>query len=576
MAGPQEPERPERSALPEPERPRRSRRLPILLSVLVILVAVAYLAPAALMSDSVLRGTRVGGVDIGGLKVTEAADRLREQLAAKIGEPIPVLADRRELTVDPVRAGMALDVVSTIQAAQSGFPSPPQVWRALTGGVDLEPRVTIGEAELARAVGRLAAEVDKEPREGRVAFRNGEVVAYQPREGRVLDQRAAVEAIRGAFLAPRVPLSLPMVAARPKTAPEAVEKATVLARKAVQEPITLTMNGRQVVMPVATIAAHLAFVADGAGDLRPRFDARKALAGLESSLIDSARAPRDAGYEVVNGALRLVPAREGEGVDDRALAAAVVELVLSGGSRTIPVEPGIVAPRVGDAEIKRLGIKEKVSEFTTAHPCCAARVTNIHTMADAVDGHLVRPGETFSLNGVVGERTAAKGYLPAGQIVGNRTEDGVGGGVSQFATTLFNAAYRGGFEDVEHMAHSYYISRYPAGIEATVFWPSVDLKWRNDSAYGVLIKTAYTGTSLTVSLWSTRRYDKVELISGERRNVTPFTRETSDAPGCQPMGGGQGFTVDVTRTITHKGAQVARETKSTVYRPQLNLVCTRR
>ncbi|MEU7002032.1 VanW family protein [Nonomuraea sp. NPDC046570] len=565
---------PERPPSFDPDPPRRGRLLPVIATVVVLLALLAYAVPAVMMSGSVLRGTNVGGVDIGGLTVTEAADKLRDELSAKIDKPIAVEADGRRQSVNPAESGMELDVVSTIEQAPSGFPSPVEVWRALVGSTDLEPKVTVDAAELSRAVEKLADTLDKTPREGRVYFKDGKPAYVTPREGRVLDQEAAVKAIRDAHLAPRTTLTLPMVTAEPKTTLDSVKEALAVARRALAGPIVLTNAGREVLLPVATIAAHLTFVSDGAGGLEPRFDAKEALAGVESDLIDASQAPRDAGYDVVNGRLRLVSARKGRGVDDRKLAAAVAETVASGGSRTIAVELAVVAPKVSDDEVKKLGIREKVGEFTTEHPCCVPRVTNIHRMADAVDGYLVRPGETFSINDVVGERTAAKGYVPAGQIVGDRTEDGVGGGVSQFATTMYNAAFFGGFEDVQHMAHSFYISRYPAGREATVFWPSVDLKWRNDSDYGVLVKTAYTDRTITVSLWSTKRYDKVESISSAKRAFTPFTRETSSDPKCQRMIGGQGFTVDVTRVITQGGKEIKREKKTTIYRPQKDLTCT--
>lgn len=147
------------------------------------------------------------------------------------------------------------------------------------------------------------------------------------------------------------------------------------------------------------------------------------------------------------------------------------------------------------------GFLHLVSQYTTYHSCCAPRVTNIHLFADKVDGAVVRPGERFSLNGHVGQRTTEKGFVGAGTLLNGEVVNTVGGGVSQFATTFYNAVFWGGYQDVWHNPHSRYFSRYPEGIEATINWPDLDLIFRNDSSRNVLIRTEYTDTSLTVKLF---------------------------------------------------------------------------
>ena len=124
-----------------------------------------------------------------------------------------------------------------------------------------------------------------------------------------------------------------------------------------------------------------------------------------------------------------------------------------------------------------LGIKEQVSSFTTNHRSGEARVTNIHRGADIINNMIVEPGATFSLNEALGPRTEERGFVRAPVFYGEFTED-VGGGVSQLATTVFNAVFWGGYEDVYHKPHTIYISRYPMGREATVNYPTVDLQFR--------------------------------------------------------------------------------------------------
>jgi len=158
----------------------------------------------------------------------------------------------------------------------------------------------------------------------------------------------------------------------------------------------------------------------------------------------------------------------------------------------------------GVKEAAGLGVKEVVGEFTTRHAAGQPRVKNIHLIADLTRGVLIAPGETFSVNKFVGKRTAEKGFVEAPVIEQGEFSTDIGGGVSQYATTLFNAAFFAGLDIPEHKAHSIYISRYPFGREATLAYPSVDLKIHNNSPYGVVIWPTYTASSITVQLWSTK------------------------------------------------------------------------
>lgn len=156
-------------------------------------------------------------------------------------------------------------------------------------------------------------------------------------------------------------------------------------------------------------------------------------------------------------------------------------------------------------------ITEPVAEFTTNHPCCESRVTNIQTMADFMRGKYLIPGETLSMNDYVGPRTREKGYVAAGAIRSGYMTDEVGGGVSQFITTIFNAAFYGGLDLDEYQSHSIYFSRYPFGREATLSIPGPDLVLTNNTDYPVLIWPTYTDTSITVTLYSTDNVEVAEL-----------------------------------------------------------------
>jgi vancomycin resistance protein YoaR len=222
-----------------------------------------------------------------------------------------------------------------------------------------------------------------------------------------------------------------------------------------------------------------------------------------------------------------------------------------------------------------LGIVEKVSSFTTNFTMSPS-ATNIRVIAEKVNGAVVRPGETFSLNGFTGPRGTAQGYIPANVIEGGHLAKAVGGGISQFATTMFNAVFFAGLEDVHHKTHSFYISRYPAGREATVFDGVIDLAWKNDTDTGIYVQTQWvSGGSITVTFWGTKHYD-IESVSGDRRNVTePSVQDKPAGDDCIPQSGAAGFDITVTRVFKHpkSGAEIRREKFNTHYIPEAVIHC---
>lgn len=201
---------------------------------------------------------------------------------------------------------------------------------------------------------------------------------------------------------------------------------------------------------------------------------------------------------------------------------------------------------------------ERVARFTTFHDCCQNRTINIQTMARAVDGYVVMPGETFSIDEVVGPRTSSKGYLPAPYLIDGRGECcAIGGGVSQFGTTIHNAVFWGGYQIDKHQPHSGWIDRYPLGIEATLVYELIDFRFTNDTTTPVRIETSYTATSITVELWG---YQGGWQMSGyhprgrERSVIDVLDRGGSDAKrvSAQVTGDAPGW-VRIVRTLTQDG-----------------------
>jgi vancomycin resistance protein YoaR len=289
---------------------------------------------------------------------------------------------------------------------------------------------------------------------------------------------------------------------------------------------------------VADLRGWLAVEKTKDGTVALAFDPTKVAATLRGLFADVAGAPEDAHFTVEGGKPVVVPEQVGTVCCTDGATATLLQALRSG-TRTVHLDLRQSAPTFTAADAAKLGIVEEVGQPTqfgptTPHKCCESRVQNIHRIADLIRGHVIRPGETFSINDFIGPRTRAKGFTDGGAILDGEIGTSVGGGISQFATTLFNASLYAGLDFGEYQSHSLYISRYPKGHDATLSFPHPDLKVRNTTPYGVLIWPTYTGTSLTVHLYSTHFVDvqlgnPTSAPSGKcTRWTTPRTRTYLD------------------------------------------------
>jgi vancomycin resistance protein YoaR len=326
------------------------------------------------------------------------------------------------------------------------------------------------------------------------------------------------------------------------TVPDAEVKALAEQLTASTAPgLTVNTTAGQTTIPAATVRSWIGSRAVD-GEVQVTVDTDAALAAIRAALEISAE-PTDARITLENGAPRVIPSVPGQTCCAADSADRVLFTVVSG-APTVELDLELEEAEFTTADAEALGVREpvgttvdwkgqpQVKSFTTYHasktiPSQFNRVSNIQRMADLVRGTLVKPGETFSINAVVGRRTAEKGFLPAGAIANGVHVDEIGGGVSQFATTMFNAAFFAGLPFGEYQAHSEHFDRYPYGREATMGFPHPDLQWVNDTPYGILVWTSYTDTSVTVTLWSTQHAwgEQTGQSTGRSGNCTTVSTE---------------------------------------------------
>jgi len=553
---------------------RTLRRTGIVVAGLLGLLALAYFIDLAMSSGDVPRGVTVAGVPVGGITRVAAEQRLREQLEPRLSHPITLEAGDVNATLDPARAGLRLDWPATVDQAGKQPLNPwtrlSSLWRAR----EMSVVTATDRAALTAALQGLLSTIDREPIEGTIHFVGTRPVAVQPRSGQHLDVAATTDLIlergvRGGTV--RVPVTVQPV----RTTADGIRAALHdVAEPAVSAPVKVIGDGHDAMLMPDVIAAALRFAPDSRGGLTTTIDNPTVIAALNPQL-DSTQRPGKNAEILIQGATPVVlPSADGRGIDWAASLLPLLDVLHnSGPQRTLAASYVTLPPTLSTAQATALGITAQIATFSTGGFATDSGV-NIRRVAEQVNGAILRPGETFSLNGYTGPRNAATGYVDAGIIDHGRPSRGIGGGISQFATTLYNATYFAGLTDIEHKEHSYYISRYPAAREATVFEGAIDVKFRDDAPTGILIQTLWTPSSITVTLWGTKHVD-VESITGPRTDFIDQKPETVTGQPCTPTQGERGFTVTDTRVTrdanTH--AEITRHTRKVVYDPEPQVIC---
>ncbi|MEV4721759.1 VanW family protein [Micromonospora noduli] len=558
--------------------PRRPRRMRVLLAAGItggVLAAVAGAGAWAYAGD-VPRGTSVLGTELGGRSRADADRELRAELdrrAATLATPLKVTVDGRTADINPADVGLTVDVPATIAAAAEADAHPVS---RLVGSRTVEPVVTVDVGRLDDALRKVLGNQAQGMTMPAITYQGTTPKVVQPKPGLALNPERSAEVVRTGWLA-GAPVTVPLVETHPATTPEELDRmVNELAKPAVAAPVTLRTNKGQVTIPPAAIAKSLRFGADKTGKLTPSVDVKRLRAALGDKLAAIEVPPKDATMTISGGRPTAKEGRSGQQLDTAALSRDLLAVLPKADGREVTGELKPTPPQLTGEKLAGLGIKERVSTFTTRFTggMASSRSQNIATIARKVDGTVVLPGKTFSLNGHTGERGYAQGYRDAPVILDGKLVPGVGGGTSQFTTTLFNATYYAGLEDVEHKPHSYWFDRYPAVIESTIFWPNLDFKFRNNTEYGVLIDTSYTSSTITVSIWSTKIYDSVKTEYGPRRNITaPKQIHLAPGPSCIETNGINGFTQDAFRVIKKGGVVVKREKFTWRYDAEPRYVC---
>ncbi|MFI9008519.1 VanW family protein [Actinosynnema sp. NPDC053489] len=558
-------------------RRKRLRKGGLVAAAVLGVLVVLYGLDLVLSGGNVPRGVTVAGVDVGGLSHPEAEQKLRDEIGPRLAAPVKARAGDVETAVDPKSAGLELDWEATLDRAGSQPLSPVTRVTSFFTSREVGFATRSDDAKLAAAVEGLRAETDHEPAEGTIRFEGATPVAVEPKQGQKLDLPGATDKLLADWAGGGT-VELPVATTPVKTTKEGVEKALAeVAKPATAAPLIIKGEGKDATLTPEQLATVLVFEPADDGGLTAKVDNGKVVEHAGPQLKDTEKEGKDAQIVFEGGRPVVKESVDGLGVDwDKSLAPAL-DVLKRDNERVIKAEYKHTPAKVTTEQANKMGIKEVIGEFQTGG-FVAASGTNIRVVAEKVNGAIVKPGETFSLNGYTGPRGTAQGYVEAGIIENGVPGKAVGGGISQFATTLYNAAYHAGMKDAGHKEHSYWISRYPKGREATVFMDSagnslIDIKFTNPDETGVAIQTIWTPSTIKIVLWGTKNYDVTGSTSAEFDHTQPQERKVNK-PDCQPSAGAPGFSVTDTRTITDRRTGQSRQESRTVrYDPQFKIVC---
>ncbi|HWH31918.1 MAG TPA: VanW family protein [Egibacteraceae bacterium] len=539
-----------------------------------------------------LPGVHLDGQDVSGMNgarlhdlVSDLARERTAQSVTVVRAPVPSAGATEEATVAATGAelGYSLDVDGTVKAVLrrgrqlNPFAAFADQVRAFFGTTTVEAVQEVDQERLSDWLEQAQRRLRVDPIEGSLAFEGASVARVEPKPGADVRRDALREDVLDALFHGRSEVRARTAPLEPLTTSADVDEVEEAARRALAASVELRRGDVTLTLTPEDLGAVLTVervTHDDEVSLELRVSPEALEAQIPADVMTSIeQEPVDATFAVSGGSVSVVESRDGFRFDAEAAAEQVRELALGAGERSAELDGEVTEPELTTQEARSLGITEQVSTFTTNFPCCQSRVRNIQRAAELVDGVVLEPGDTFSLNGHLGERTVAKGFTTGGAIYDGEFVEQVGGGVSQFTTTMFNAAFFGGYAIPQYKAHSYYISRYPVGREATLNWPNVDLKVHNNSPHGILVKAATSGTSVTVTFYGTK-WVEVSEVTGGRTNVKPPPTKYKENPALAPgeervvSQGREGFDITVTRILKFPDGREERERFFTRYLPE--------
>jgi vancomycin resistance protein YoaR len=509
---------------------------------------------------------------------------------------MPVMPSVARLFLDP---GASATAAFNVGRQGGLFQRLDEQFSAWFSGAEVSPTLVFDQRIAYQFLENLATQINKPVIEANLGLQGTEVVVRSGEVGRTLDIGASLAAVSAQVQTLQDGLVTLVVTETPPVILDTTAQAEV-ARQILSQPLTMTMpegmsaDGSPWVIDPSTLASMLTIerVQDDTGaSYQVQLNSDMLRTFLTNLAPQLAATPQNARFTFNDDTRQLDLIQHA--VIGRSLnvqnSIQAIQDGLKAGQHTIPLVLDINDPPVTDsATAESLGITELVSQQTSYfYGSPSDRVQNIQAAAKSFHGLLVAPGETFSMASALGDISLDNGYAEALIIVGGQTITGVGGGVCQVSTTLFRTAFFGGFPIVERYAHAYRVSYYEkvagnkidadlAGLDATVYVPLVDFKFKNDTPYWLLMETYVnpSASSITWKFYSTSDGRTVDWTTTGPVNIVsapdPLYKENTDLSKGeikQVDWAADGADVTVNRTVMRDGQVYLSDTFYTHYQP---------
>ena len=517
------------------------KRAAVLLVVLLVAAIGAAVARGLQFRGAAKPGVHVLGIDVGG----DSRAQIEHELRGWSKEQVTIRTGGHSYRV-PRGWLVSMDVHAT---ATRALASGSEIALVFPSRSDVTP--VVGRATHAGNVLDALARAGRSPVSANVTLHGTTVAVTPAQDGQQLDNALLLRRLsRDATV-----VDAPFTRLRPAISDAAAQTAASEARALLAQPVLIDYHGaRRGALSAAQIARALSIERNGQS-FKVELDGEALAKVVRPRLGKWIQRAHNARFVVAGAKVSVTPSRPGRDVDPAQLARAITAAATEG--HVAQVELSAHQPDLTTAKANALGIREKLTSFTTEMGVSSSnRIHNVHLMADFIDGTVIRPGEVFSFNGVVGPRTSERGFLEGQMIIGSLVLPSIGGGVCQTATTLFNDAFELGLPILERTNHNLYLSHYPLGRDATVSWGGPDFKFKNDLKHGLLIKTSYTDSTLTFTFYGTNEHRRVVATTSPQTKWTGPAMNYAIDPNA-PRGsvkvvagtGEKGFDVSVTRKV---------------------------
>jgi vancomycin resistance protein YoaR len=544
--------------------------------VIALLPLGIYLIDRQASADEIARNVTVTDVPVGGMNradATLAVEAYENQLRTDTGV---FTVNGHTFKLSPVTVELDADVTAAIDTAllvgrDGGAIANFTAWvRSFSTTENVDLAIGFDDNAISQQITAWEAEAIPNPAyNGAVGVTDGSVTKEYPQAGQAVDHETAHRQIADEMSTlHKKGAALNVVNAIPTLTDEDVDSAALEMAQMIKAPITLISSDvgfRTTFSPEHLASAARADISADGATLVTSFDEDRVLEILDPRRTEYEIEPVDAKFDIdlETDEFSIVPGRSGTLLDTKSLLVNMKAAALGSGVGEFPLLVG-QEPQFTTEAAEAFTTLGPLAGFTTNHPANQPRVTNIQKMADTVNGSIVLPGDEWSINDHVGERTEAKGYVAAPAIINGAPyccdhPANIGGGVSQFGTTLYNAVFFSCLADVDHKPHSLYFSRYPMGREATLGVPGPDVRFGNNTEHPVVIATAYTDTSITVKMYGDNggltctdvTHEKEDVVEHEEELILDKEGELKPGEREQVRSGIDGFLIKVERLVTY-------------------------